>query len=736
MNNRFDSTASSSKRLRSSRFGMCALGIASLIALTSANWAPGQEEKPEAAAVGLQGILPSESPTGLSYEDFSDIHKNWEAWSEKTAGMVAGLYENEDLDVAAQRAVITNLNTQLAIMSEAIADPRYVAIHARLRSLSSRLQRRLDVASAILDTLDIDPKVARRETIAKAKQAVTTANAAVGKYLDSKQGKGAGWKVFVRVDDLAAWSAGDGADQEVLKSVSKRLAGKDMLAAAQRKFLEKPEFAKLESTINGYLAASDKEPPNAASAQKLREALAAMTKSLELHEATGSKEAAFAARDAYRAVIDFAPDGAARLGSALQQHYFNYNLQVVASEAFLDRLMKENRNDNGPVNDYILGARVSGSQSTETTTGIDLKPSTTEARFNITLKGVTHSQTRGVTSQATIFTSGYHQFWAQKPLTYDGKKLSAEQAEIQVNANNTTTGADTALPIFGESIAMNAARKKRGQSEAIARSRIRDRVVPEMDKEVDKFVATTNQDLEKKLYGKLKETGLYPSASLFRTNESFLRISSRISGSEEVGGGLAPSVKTPGTGVSIQIHESLVNNAIDKMALRGEELTGDRVIEEFEESLSDLLGKKVSLKTMKSAAKDEEDNEPPVKYAFDKNDPIRFKFDDGEVRVSIKSAFKQEGKEDIPTQTITIPLGLAVSGKNIQLTRGSVRVAGSSLNIARTAVIRKKLESAIEDRLIDGVITVPADEKKGKQELNLLITSISVTDGWITITLQ
>ena len=740
MNNRFDSTPRPQKRFPLSRFGMCALGIAVLVALTSANWAPGQDEKSktgETNAPGLHGILPAESPVGLSFDDFLGIHKNWEEWGEKTAELVGSLYEDEDLDVAGQRALIAELTARRDTLNEAIADKRYAKIHPRIRLLSSRLGRRLEVATAILDTLGIDPTAAHREGVAKAKQSVASANATVAKYLDSKKAKGARWKSFVRVDEVAAWCAGDDADQDLLKSVATRLANRDMLAEAQRKFLGKPEFANLESAINDYLAISAKKIPKANGNVKLREALAGMIESLEVHEATGSKEAAFAARDAYRSVIKTAPDGAATLGRALQRHYFNYNLQVVVTEGFLNKLMKETRNDSGPVRDFVLGARVSGNQTTNTTTGIDLKPSSNGARFNITLAGVTRSRTQGVTSQATIFTSGYHQFWAHKPLTYDGKKLAAERAQIRVSANNTTTGAETGIPIFGNSIAVNAARKKRGQSEAIARSRIRDRVLPELNKEVDEFVAAKNKDLQKKFYDKLKEAGLYPSASLFRTNESFLRISSRISGPDEVAGSLAPVVQTPSNGVSLQIHESLVNNAIDKMALRGEELTGERVIEEFEASISNLIGKEVSLKDKKqSADKKADGDEPPMKYAFDPNDPIRIAFDDGEIRISIKSAFKQAGKEDIPTQTITIPLTLAVAGKNIQLTRGRVRVAGSSLNIARTAVIRKKLESAIEDKSIDGQITIPADEKKGKKATNLQITEITAADGWLTISLH
>ncbi len=722
--------------LSRSRFRFLSVGFATLtFAWLCAGWEVGQadENAAEPAEVGLSGILPAETPDGLTFDDFLDLHEDLDEWGEQAAEKVAELYESEEpLDLAAQRALISELRGQIQFMDKSAADKKYAAAASRLRSLSSRLDRRLDVAEAILGTLGVDPNAAHNETVASAKNAVVSANADLKKYLDGKAEKGKSWIAFARVNDLVEWGKTDGTDLAVLESVSKRLASKDMLSDAQRKFLSKKLFTDLESAVNDYVSVASKPAPKAdAGTAKLRTALGDLVTAIEGHEADGSKEAAFTARDAYRAVLDAAPDGGKLISGVMRSHYFNYNLQVVTTEAFANKFVAQSRTDSGPVRDFILGANVYGNQTTDTTVGIDFKPSSSTAKFSLTLDGTTRSRTRGVTSQATIFTSGYHRFWANKPLTYDGKKLSATAATIRVNANNTTTGAQTGIPIIGNSIAVSEARKKKGQSEAIARSRVRDRVLPEFNKEVDKLVADTNKDLEGKLNEKLKETGLYPSASLFLTNESFMRISTRTSNEDELAGGTPPASSVPKGGISLQIHESLLNNAIDKMALRGEELTQKQVIEEFEESLSFLLGKDLNL------ASDEEDkkDEKPIKYVFDKDDPIRFKIDNGELRLSIKAGFKQEGEEDIPTQTITIPLSLTVKGANIELKRGTVEVAGSRLNIARTAVIRQKLESAIKDRTIDGNIDVKSKEK-GKKDIALKVNSIDATDGWLTVTIK
>lgn len=720
-----------------SRTQLLPIGFA-LLTLTClcASWGTGQaDESPDQASdVGLNGILPPEVPEGLTFDDFLDLHKNWDEWGEETATKVADLYEAEEpLDLAAQKALIADLRKQIDVMNKAAKDKDYQPIAGRLRNLASRLDRRLDGAEAILDVLGVDPQAAHNNAVAAAKNKVGSATSATKEYLVSKKAKGESWITFVRVNDLEEWGQGDGADASVLQSVSKRLAGKDMLSDAQRKFLSREIFTDLEDAINDYLAVSSMKAPKAdANSAKLRNALRDLMAALEAYEVEGGKESAFSARDAYRAVLAAAPDGGDRISQFMRSHYFNYNFQLVTTEGFVNKLIKQERTDSGPVRDFILGARVSGTQTTNSNVTVDFKDGSNAAKINLKLSGVTRSRTRGVTSQATIFTSGYHQFWAHKPLTYDGKTLSAAQASIRVNASNTTTGAQTGIPIFGNSIAMSEARKKRGESEAIARSRVRDRVLPEFNREVDSMVKDANKDLESKFYTKLKDAGLYPSASIFRTNESFMRVSTRTATEDELAGGSPPSSSVPKNGISVQIHESLLNNAIDKMALRGEELTQKQVIEEFERSLGFLLGKELDLS---KRAEEEESDEAPIKYVFDKDDPIRFKIDDGELRMSIKAGFKQEGEEDIPTQTITIPLSLSVEGKNVQLTRGNVQVAGEKLNIARTAVIRKKLESAIKDRTIDGNIELPANKDR-KKEIVLSINSIDATDGWLTVTVN
>ena len=440
----------------------------------------------------------------------------------------------------------------------------------------------------------------------------------------------------------------------------------------------------------------------------------------------------------YEAVAATALDGGARLDLALRAYYFNYNMHLVVSEGFMNSLIGEKRVERGPVVDFILGANVRGWQTTNVTVGVDLKPSTTDARFNLILAGIVQSTTSGTTPQATIFTSGYHRFNVAKPITFDGDHLTAERARIHVRANNTTTGARTkfsGIPLLGgfaNSIAMGEARKKKGESEAIAASRVRDRVLPRFEEETAAELDKANADLEAKLIAKLQETSLFPSARDFRTTESFLSMSSRLMDAGELGGSRVRTPDLSNDGIALQIHESLANNALDRMGIAGRTLNETELLEEFETQLSSLLGKPVSLRD----EKEEGEAKEPTTFEFDDTNPVRVRFRNGTISLILRAAFKGVGKnkEDIPPQIVTIDLELEVDGDKVNLSR-SVSSRGVAGGVqARSRVISERIEEAIEEKPLDGKVEFEIEE--GREPTELHVQSISSVGGWLTVVLK
>ena len=268
-----------------------------------------------------------------------------------------------------------------------------------------------------------------------------------------------------------------------------------------------------------------------------------------------------------------------QLGSALRPHYLGYNVRVVASEKFLGRYVGQTRVEKRPVRDVILDAQVSGTSLTTATVGIDLLSSQDGARFMMVVNGKTITDTRADKRGASIFTHGEHIFNASKLVHFDGDRFTTEPAEVSVDATNTIVDVQAKSSLVRR-IARKKAIKLMPRSEQIAAEKVAADVGPEFNSEVDKQFKQATIDLAKHINGPLEQYDLSPAG-----------VSSQLMGSGELAAGLPnPSVVSK-TGVVVHLHESAINNALDRMELAGKTMTEDDLKVEFEKRISTFLGR-------------------------------------------------------------------------------------------------------------------------------------------------
>jgi len=704
---------------------------------------PSQGEDKAAADAGLQGILPQEAPDDLGFEAWEQLDGNWTSWSEEVAELVGQLYEDE-LDLKQQRELLQSLGKKLTVMQTALDDPRYASLHTPLQSLHNRLSRRVELATAILDTVTLKPSELQAAALKSSGAQLGTALQELEDDLNSIP-QGTAWLSYVKFKDLTAIAqkaSADDAAQQALKTVRKRLESTNELNEDQQKFLARGAFQALAKSIAAYQSVLS-ESYEEADPQALRAQLKILANALESYEQNAGRQSAEQARAALTTLKTLASDKGHRLNQVVQDRYTNFNLRVIASESFLNRVVYTKRTEKGDINDYILGANVAGEQTTTAHIGIDLKNSANGALFDITLSGVVRSNTQGVTDKATIYTSGNHRFEAAKPVFFDGQTLAGRKSTISVDANNTTTGASTeasGIPLFGqiaEGIAKNVARQRRGQSEAITESRITDNVLPRFNEEVDRDITKANEVLKDKVLAKLKESKLAPTRQQISTTDTQFNLHSLIMGAGELGGTALPNSKIAKNTMALQLHESLINNALNHLQLAGKTMTEQELQAEFQRGLSQITGREVELKSKSDTDADADSG--PNTYVFDAHDPIRVRFSDGQVILVLRAGFRQEGKEDIPPQQVTVPLQFVVKDGKIVATRGTVKVSpvvrpkNLQIQIARAGVIRKKLERALPKREFDANM---AWERKEDPTLEIGLVEIQSRDGWLTINVK
>ena len=586
-----------------------ALCGASALALGTTLVSAWDDAKPVQPA-GLRGVLPVDVPVALGEDAFATLDGNWKEWGETTAKEVAKLYAEELADAAGQRQQLAVLQKKLLTMEVSLKDTRYRSIHEPLGSLHASLSRRVAIDEAVLDTLELDPKKVATEQLEGARQQVAKSLKELETELNTVK-NGPAWLDYVRSAEITKLVSDKKGPEAVpvLSAVHQKISPSDATSPEIRKFLDGARFVSLRTSLDEFVkvAAAVDQPYNP---EKLRADLVNLVGSIEKFEETQASDDAAAVRKSFDAARKSAPDRGNRIAAAMSTHYFNFNLRVVASEKFLSKVVAESTTQNGPVKDFILGANVSGNQTTTATVGIDLKPSNDGIRLNLVLDGVSKSNTVGVTSEANVFTSGHHAFKAWKPIHFDGNTFTTGNGDISVSANNQTTGVSTkysGVPLFGgfaDSIARGEVEDRRGQSQAIAAQRVSSRVLPEFNKEVDTKIVDLNKNLEEKVNSKLRQKELYPSAASYRSSEDDLRVSTRLMADQELAGGDGPFVSVPTAGFVLALHESLLNNSLDRLKFAGRTMSEDELSKEIEASFSDLLGRKLNLEKKIEVAAD------------------------------------------------------------------------------------------------------------------------------------
>lgn len=718
--------------------GCAALGVVACVA--TGTWA-----LEDAANPGLKGIFPATAPAGLSAEEFARLDGNWAEWSKGAADAVANFYAQlETGDAVQQRKALSLLKNKLDVMQRAIDDPRYRSLLEPLTLLHARLAQRVHLAEAALDTLETNPAKARANKLAEQAKGVNAAIGELQTYLGTIQ-NGSLWLPYVKADALRKALAADPASEASIAAVNAskaRLAARaGMSDAKQKEFLGRPAFLHFEETLDGYLAAVNWQPPTVNEAE-LRAQLKNLLDATDSYAATRSTEDAAKARAAFAAVTTAAPDGGDRMAGVLQTYFLNYNVRVIASEEFLNRMLYEARTERGPVVDFILGADVRGNQTTNTKVGVDLRPSGRTARFDLLLDGAISSSTVGSTSEATVYTQGNHTFQARKEVNFDGVKFVTFPATINVNPHNTTTGinVNNAPALFGgiaQNIASREVEARRGAAEQIAASRVRDNVLPKFNAEADKNFSEAGPKLETEVFSGLKATGLYPDAFVYTTSDSTARLNSRLMSPTELGADMPSTAVPADRGATVLLHETAVNNSIDRIGLAGQTLTEPELRSKLEAFFTKALSRPVKLEPppKQPGAEEDEDSKGPSAIIFSQKDPMRVHFENGQLVLVMRAGFKQEGKDDIPTREITVPMTIEVKGPKVVVTRGAVRVVaadGEGGGIAINGVVRKKIQSALPDREVDSKV-----ELKGpKNTVNTSISGIRMIDGWVQISIK
>jgi hypothetical protein len=406
-------------------------------------------------------------------------------------------------------------------------------------------------------------------------------------------------------------------------------------------------------------------------------------------------------------------------------------LTLTFSESLANCFVAREVSDSGPVRDRILGAEVTGAQSTHTKVTLDYVGCPINARMFLHLRGNTTNQTSAWTPQATVRSEGCYQFQLSKQIDLNGLRIATrspaafiETRQRNIAANSPNDG----IPVVGPLVSMVAfytAEQQRPLAERIAAHRVTQQIGPRFNGEVDAQLATLNEQLVllQSMLSKAFSAGTVTIAS--QSTDELMQV-----GFGSAPASAAPAPTTGSAGLQLTLHEQLVEQVLAQLPLAGfsaNDTEIDRVLRGLRQNPLGLLT---------AAAPD--DILPPMfaRVTLVGPKPIEARFEDAAVLVTVVLGFQPVLGSEIPPHRIVMKFtpriendGVRVAGELVDVTSADP-TAAVPLGEATTTILRQQIAQRLETFVIPDFVPLPALER-GPQALKL--TGLEIRQGWMVL---
>ena len=692
--------------------------LASLEALlhaSSSGAASAQRNSAGEQFISRQELSASEvSPATLSPEQ-----RQWmeQFVTRARVGVRHSVLENglEDQATAATLAELNTLATQAIGLGNTMSDLQ-VARH--LISTAYSLQRRVVVWQAIEQCLsDASDPLAIGRHPETARQDLVAAIAAVTRKLDGT-GDAQAWRAYLMLEELQAWAASPSdiwrEGNSLALTVLSRLHWQ-RLSEPQQRFLAQAEFEELGSQLLVW----GRDPID-------YRQLLSQVESLE--EDSISRVASAVAGSVQVLRLSREPRQQA-LAGVLNDHYRNANLRLSIAQPLIQRLLPQEQVDSRPVRQKILGADTSGDSSVRTQLQIQLIPDATAWNVGIGVAGDLFSLTRSSKGPAVFHNMSTAQINSQRFVRIDpqGYQVSATPTQVasQDYLRKMSTDFD-GLPIIGD-LARFLVREqfdqKRGLAKRITQRLIAREADQELDRQLDENLVQAERELASRLVGPLERLNLNPLVVAMNTTEDRLSIRYRVANEAQMAAN-SPRPRAPSDSLlSMQVHQSAINNTIAQIGLSGREWT----LPELYARLGDAFqGSRWTLpEDMLSDVAD-------IKIRFADSRPATVELVDGKLRLTLRIAhFSQGDRFHIERFIVSSNYIPVASGMTAELIRdGVVEIVSNHDRLKLRVIFAKIFVSNPQIPLIS------ESWAKDPRSEGLAVSQVDIRDGWLAVAIS
>ncbi|MDX1945935.1 MAG: hypothetical protein SFU86_11100 [Pirellulaceae bacterium] len=534
-------------------------------------------------------------------------------------------------------------------------------------------------------------------------------------------GAGANWRKYLLLDEARATF-----DNPAISPADQRQLARDMLSRLhstqlsvdQSDFLRTPPFLAWEAQLRCRAA----ETPD----------LVGLLDAIERYEHDDLSAEAKALARRYDDLRWSAEADIGKLAETVNMYYRNANIRVALSAEMINRLLPKQQAQYEPVQDVILGANVSGDSHTNTRLRLVLLPDRRRWRLGLEANGSVASSTASSKGPATFYQDGQSFFRARKTITVDHRGIRLGSAEAEANANTSLNDFETdfdGIPLLStlvRAIARNQYDSSQGAAKAEVEGKIIGRASSQLDRDMAERLEKAKRDFQAKLLDPLQKLHLDPTAVELETTTDRLIARYRVAGRDQVSAHTARP-QAPGDSIlSVQLHESALNNVIDHLGIAGRRIELHDLYREMITRFKLVSGNEITVP---------EDLPEGVYVTFAEEDPVRIDCEDGRVRLTIRLAELSQGTKH-RWQNFTVRGYYAPTADQLDANlarEGVIELIGDKLRfgdqIALRGIFSRVLSRNRKLNLVNNQIS------KSPELQDQQVTQFVIHDGWIGVAL-
>jgi hypothetical protein len=340
------------------------------------------------------------------------------------------------------------------------------------------------------------------------------------------------------------------------------------------------------------------------------------------------------------------------------------------------------------------------------------------------VNGEVAAVTRSTSGPATFYTDSESSYFARKPLEVTLRGIRMWPTDVSVDNSSKVRGVRTdfdRMPLFdglARSVALRQYGERRPAADAEVREKVAAKAKERVDREATEQVSAAAKRLHDEVLGPMDSLLLDPLLVSAETTEKRFNMRIRLAGPDQLGGH-TPRPQAPADSLaSVQVHESLLNNVLERLELDGQtfDLAG--------------LNRRLSERMRRFQPKPVDPDQEDVKILFAAKDAVHVRCNEGRLEITLAIARLSKGSRRFKDFQVRASYKPIVEGRSIDLVRdGIVQLIGPRMNVGAQVVLRSVFLKIFSDKR--PIHVMPESFVKNPKLDGVAVTQFVIADGWI-----